>query len=89
MSGTLRKTFTTKTTYGGKTKRKKIKKSLPVSAAAKGVTARAGKAYKRVPTSGSVTAHERGLVIKPKTYKGKKRKPLDKGKSRLRKNGRS
>ena len=28
MSGELRKTFTTKTPYGGKTKRKKIKKRL-------------------------------------------------------------
>ena len=88
MSGELRKTFTTKTPYGGKTKRKKIKKKFPLSAATKGVTATVGKAYKRVPASGAVTAHERGLVKKRTTSKGAG-KPLNKGRSRLKKNQRS
>ena len=82
--GTLRKTFTTKTPYGGKTKKKKRKKALPIGARQKGVTARVGKGYRRVSPSGSITAHERGLVIKPKTGKGAG-KPLGKGRSKLRK----
>ena len=81
----LKKTFKSPG-YTGKTTQVKRKKALPLSAATKGVTGRLGKATLR---RGGVTAHERGLVIKPKTYKGKKKKPLDKGKSRLRKNGRS
>ena len=82
--GTLRKTFTTKTPYGGKTKKKKRKKALPIDARQKGVTARVGKGYSRVSPSGSITAHERGLVINPKTGKGAG-KPLGKGRSKLRK----
>ena len=85
MSGELRKTFTTKTPYGGKTKRKKIKKSLPLNAAKKGVTGRVGKATLR---RSGVTAHETGLVRKPKTFKGAG-KPLNKGRSKLKKNQRS
>ena len=87
---TLRKTFTTKTPYGGKTKKKKRgrpssqKKALPIDARQKGVTARVGKGYRRVSPSGSITAHERGLVIKPKTGQGGG-KPLGKGRSKLRK----
>ena len=67
--------------YTGKTTQVKRKKALPLSAAAKGVTGRVGKATLR---RSGVTAHERGLVIKPQTYKGAG-KPLDKGKSKLRK----
>ena len=71
--------------YTGKTTQVKRKKALPLSAAAKGVTGRVGKGTLR---RSGVTAHERGLVIKPKTYKGAG-KPLNKGRSKLKKNKRS
>ena len=79
-TGFSAKGFKSKGFVSGK-KKKKIKKALPLSAAAKGVIGRVGKATLR---RSGVTAHERGLVIKPKTYKGAG-KPLDKGKSKLRK----
>ena len=77
-SSTYDKSKTVATGYTGK-------KAFPLSAAVKGVIGRVGKGTVR---RGGVTAHERGLVIKPKTYEGAG-KPLDKGKSRLRKKGRS
>ena len=65
-------------------KKKKRKKALPIDERQKGVTARVGKGYRRVSPSGSITAHERGLGIKPKRGKGAG-KPLGKGSSKLRK----
>ena len=83
-TGFSAKGFKSKGFVSGK-KIKKKKKALPLSATAKGVTARIGKGYKRVPKIGDITAHESvGVASKRKTYKGAG-KPLDKGRSKLRK----
>ena len=83
-SQALKKTFKSPG-YAGKTTQVKRKKALPLSAAAKGVTGRLGKGTLR---RSGVTAHETDLVRKPKTYKGAG-KPLNKGRSKLKKNKRS
>ena len=80
----LKKTFKSPG-YAGKTTQVKRKKALPLRAEVKGVLGTVGKGTVR---RSGVTAHERGLVIKPKTYKGAG-KPLNKGRSKLKKNKRS
>ena len=79
----LRKTFKSKT-YSGKTTQGKGKQALPLDARLKGDIGRVGQWSTRVPKGGWPAITELPFRKKAK-FKGKKKKPLDKGQSRLRK----